>query len=93
MTSPRASNPRYGWTIVAVFAVTETVSWGVLYYAFAVFQVPMQRDLGWSKAELTGAYSLALATSALAAFPVGRWLDRHSPRSLMTLGSLGGARS
>jgi MFS family permease len=91
MTSPRAFNPRYGWTIVAVFAVTETVSWGVLYYAFAVFQVPMQRDLGWSKAELTGAYSLALATSALAAFPVGRWLDRHSPRSLMTLGSLGGA--
>jgi hypothetical protein len=42
-------DPRYGWTIVAVLAVTETVSWGVLYYAFAVFQVPMQHELGWSK--------------------------------------------
>jgi MFS family permease len=81
----------YGWTIVAVLAVTETISWGVLYYAFAVFLPSMQHELGWSKTELTGAFSLALATSALAAFPVGHWLDRHSPRPLMTLGSLGGA--
>jgi MFS family permease len=87
----RRANPRYGWTIVAVLAVTETVSWGVLYYAFAVFLTPMQRDLGWSRFALTGAFSVALATSALAAFPVGRWLDRHSPRPLMTLGSLSGA--
>jgi MFS family permease len=82
---------KYGWTIVAVLAATETVSWGVLYYAFAVFLPSMQRSLGWSKTELTGAFSLAVATSALAAFPVGRWLDRHSPRPLMTIGSLGGA--
>jgi MFS family permease len=85
------ADPRYGWTIVAVLAVTETVSWGVLYYAFAVFLLPMQHDLGWSKAELTGAFSVALGTSAVAAFPIGRWLDRSSPRPLMTLGSLGGA--
>ena len=91
MNGAGETDPRYGWTIVAALAVTETVSWGVLYYAFAVFQVPMQHELGWSKSELTGAFSLALATSALAAFPVGRWLDRHSPRPLMTLGSLAGA--
>jgi MFS family permease len=89
--SRRASEARRGWKIVAVLAVSETVSWGVLYYAFAVFLPAMQRSLGWSKTELTGAFSVALATSALAAFPVGRWLDRHSPRPLMTLGSLVGA--
>src|SRR5919198_3105872 len=87
----RAADPRYGWTVVAVLAVTETVSWGVLYYAFAVFLPSMQQSLGWSKTELTGAFSVALATSALAAFPVGRWLDRHSPRPLMTLASFAGA--
>src|SRR5437667_5546227 len=88
---PRGSDPRYGWTIVGVLAVTETVSWGVLYYAFAVFLPSMQHSLGWSKTALTGAFSTALATSALVAFPVGRWLDRHSPRPLLTLGSLAGA--
>jgi MFS family permease len=87
----RRAEQRYGWTIVGVLAVTETVSWGVLYYAFAVFLTPVQRDLGWSRSALTGAFSVALATSALAAFPVGRWLDRHSPRPLMALGSLAGA--
>ena len=34
------------WAIVAALSVTETVSWGILYYAFAVFLVPMQRELG-----------------------------------------------
>src|SRR5919201_1790754 len=50
MTAPRgtgrAPDPGYGWTIVTVLAVTETVSWGVLYYAFAVFLPTMQRTLG-----------------------------------------------
>jgi MFS family permease len=78
----------YGWVVAGALAATETVSWGVLYYAFSVFLVPMQRDLGWSAAALTGAYSLALLISGVAAPFVGRWLDRHGPRTLMTAGSL-----
>lgn len=81
----------YGWVVVGTLATTETISWGILYYAFAAFLVPMQRELGWSTAALTGAYSLALLISGLAAIPVGRWVDRHGPRLLMTLGSIGGA--
>jgi MFS family permease len=81
----------YGWVIVGTLATTETISWGILYYAFAAFLVPMQHELGWSTAALTGAYSLALLVSGLAALPVGRWVDRHGPRLLMTLGSSGGA--
>ena len=78
----------YGWRIAATLAVTETVSWGILYYAFAVFLVPMQEETGWSLALLTGAYSLALLLSGVAAPVVGRLLDRHGPRVLMTFGSL-----
>jgi MFS family permease len=81
----------YGWVIAATLAVTETASWGILYYAFAVFLAPMQRDLGWSTAAITGAYSLALLTAGLAAPFVGRWLDRHGPRALMTAGSIAGS--
>ena len=79
-----------GWGIVGALSVTETVSWGILYYAFAVFLIPMQRELGFSIAELTGAFSLALLVSALAGIAVGRYLDRHSPRGLMTAGSIAG---
>src|SRR2546430_16573099 len=77
----------YGWTMLLTVSFTEMISWGVLYYAFTVFLKPMQASLGWSTAELTGAFSLALFCSAGAAFPVGRWLDRHGTRLLMTLGS------
>jgi MFS family permease len=81
----------YGWVVVGTLATTETISWGILYYAFSAFLVPMQRELGWSTAALTGAYSLALLVSGLAALPVGRWVDRHGPRLLMTVGSIAGA--
>jgi MFS family permease len=87
-TAARARLPYYGWVITGTLAVTETVSWGVLYYAFSVFLVPMQEDLGWSPAALTGAYSLALLVSGLSAPVAGRWIDRHGPRALMTTGSL-----
>ncbi|MEA2529422.1 MAG: hypothetical protein QOG89_1066 [Thermomicrobiales bacterium] len=78
----------YGWVVAGTLAVTETVSWGVLYYAFSVLLVPMRDELGWSAATLTGAYSLSLLISGLAAPFVGRWLDRHGPRGLMTAGSV-----
>lgn len=78
------------WGIVGALSVTETVSWGILYYAFAVFLLPMQQELGWSAAQLTGAFSLALLVSAVAGIGVGRHLDHHSPRAVMTAGSTAG---
>ena len=77
----------YGWYVVAALCVTETVTWGIIYYGYPVFLRPMESDLGASRVAITGAFSLGLAVSALAALPVGRWLDRHGPRALMTLGS------
>ena len=53
--------------------------------------MPMQEEMGWSRTALTGAYSVGLLVSALAAPLAGRWLDRHGPRGLMSLGSAVGA--
>lgn len=73
---------------MAGLSITETVSWGILYYGFPVMLRPMETDLGFSRVELTGALSIGLLTSALAALPVGRWIDRHGARGIMTLGSI-----
>jgi predicted MFS family arabinose efflux permease len=51
----------------------------------------MQRELGRSASELTGAFSLALLVAGVAGVGVGRYLDRHGPRALMTAGSVAGA--
>lgn len=79
----------YGWTIAVVLAITETVSYGVIVYAFTVFITPMEADLGWSRAEISGAFSLFFLITGIFAFPVGYWLDKHGSRLLMTVGSIG----
>lgn len=84
MSRPRVYD---GWVIVAGLCVTETISWGILYYGFAVFVRTLEEELVASRAEVTGAFSAGLLVAALAAVPVGRWLDRHGPRGLMTAGS------
>src|SRR5882724_9569355 len=83
----RDTRVHYGWFVVAALCVTETVTWGIIYYGYPVFLRPMEDALGASRVAITGAFSLGLAVSALAAVPTGRWLDRHGPRGLMTLGS------
>jgi MFS family permease len=82
-----------GWRMVWALSVTCTVAYGVLFYAFAVFVVPMREDLGVSTGQLSGALSLAIAVNGAAAIWVGRHLDRHGARWLMTGGSLLGAVS
>jgi len=77
----------YGWVIVAAVSITETVTWGIIYYGFPVFLRPMEQDLGASRVAITAAFSIGLGVAALAALPVGRWIDRHGGRGLMTVGS------
>jgi MFS family permease len=79
----------YGWNIAVTLAITETISWGIIFYAFSVFITPMEAELGWSRTQLTGGFSLALLIAGAMAFPVGTWIDRHGSRLLMTAGSIG----
>jgi hypothetical protein len=71
----------YGWWMVAGLAVTELVSWGVLVYAFSVLVVPMRAELGWSTAQLNGAYTTGVAVSGLVAVPVGAGCSATAPEA------------
>jgi len=80
----------YGWVLAGGLGLTTTVSWGIVFYAFSVFLQPMEAELGWSRAQLSGAFTVALLVSGGAAVPLGRWIDRHGARTLMTAGSCAG---
>lgn len=84
----RLRDPR--WQRVLTLAFTETISWGILYYAFSVLLVPMEEALGAGRAQLSTAFSIAIVARALSAPAAGSWVDRHGVRSLMTAGSLAG---
>lgn len=81
----------HGWRIAWALAVTQTVGYGVLYYAYSVFTVPMELELGLGRAATSGAFSVALLLSGVAAAPIGRWVDARGARVPMSAGSLLGA--
>lgn len=79
---------RDGWPLVAMLSFAQLVSWGTIFYGFPLFVVPMEAELGWSRGTLNGALSLGLLVAGVAAYPVGRRIDSHGGRAVMTLGSL-----
>jgi MFS family permease len=79
-----------GWRAVVALGLAQIVCWGVVYYVFAVVQVPMRAELGWTTAQTSGAFSLALLISAVCGVAIGRWLDRHEPRLVLVGGPVAG---
>jgi len=77
--------------LLAGLSITETVSWGAYYYAFAVFVAPMETELGWSRSATSAAFSIGLTSWAAAAPWAGRAVDGGRVRLLMTGGSCLGA--
>jgi MFS family permease len=84
----RLNGVYYGWVLAVMLGITQTITWGIAYYGFSSFMPAQEADLGWSRGQMSGALSVAMLLSGLAAAPVGHWLDHHGPRLLMTLGSV-----
>ncbi|MDZ7917245.1 MAG: MFS transporter [Rhodococcus sp. (in: high G+C Gram-positive bacteria)] len=74
--------------VLVALCLTEITSWGILYYAFPVLSVAISRDTGWSSAVIVAAFSVSQLAAAAVGIPVGRILDRHGPRWVMTAGSV-----
>ncbi len=78
--------------IVWPLAIAQIIMWAAMYYMFPALLLEWERDLGWSKTELSGAFTLALVMSAVLAPGVGRIIDRGFGRRIFTgsaiLGSL-----
>ena len=68
--------------------IGQCVNWGVLYYAFAVLVLPLERELGVPTWVITGAFSAALLTSAAVAPAVGRWSDQGRGATVMQAGGV-----
>jgi MFS family permease len=72
-----------GWLSLA-----QLITWGSIFYTFALLVEPLERELGLTRADSSLAFSIALLAEGLLAYPVGRWIDRGHERAVMTGGSL-----
>lgn len=77
----------YGWTLLVALGVITIISYGTIQYFFGVLVLPVGRELGWSRAELSLSYSIALVVSGLLGYPIGRWVDRHGARTVLACGA------
>ena len=80
--------PDVPWTPVWVLCLTHVISWGTLYYAFAIFLHPTGAGQGWTQQQMVGAYSLSLLISGVCAYPVGRLIHGFGGRTVMSIGSV-----
>ncbi len=60
---------------ILYLAMAQTLAWAGLYYIFPALLVRWEQTLGWSKADLTGAITLALFLSACASPVAGKLID------------------
>lgn len=82
--NPLPQHPR----LVLWLSLAQLISWGSIFYTFALIMAPVERELGLSRAQSSLAFSLALLVEGLLAYPVGRWIDRGHERIVMTAGSV-----
>ena len=97
MSRAAASPTRAGWRgrltdpmVSAVFAlgITQITAWGTSYYCLGVLAGPISQDTGWSRGFVFLGFTVALLAMGLVSSAVGRAVDRHGARAVMTLGTL-----
>ena len=79
--------PGYRATVAAL-SLGQLLSWAALYYGFTSFVLPMQADLGWSKPQLMGAFTLGLAVWGATSYGAGAAIDAGHGRAVMSGGAL-----
>lgn len=77
----------HGWIVVAGAFLILFMAYGTQ-YAFGVFFAALVEEFGWSRASLSGIFSLYAFTYSVFALVSGRLTDRWGPRAVIATGGL-----
>jgi len=77
----------YGYAIVAAAFILQAMGFGI-FYSFGVFFDALHLEFGWSRATISGAFSLCSLSGGILGIMAGRMSDRFGPRSVTTICSL-----
>ena len=75
---------------IVLLALGETLIWAAIFYVFPALLLRWEQGLGWSKADITGAITLAILMSAFTAPLAGRLIDRGHGAVMMGLSAFVG---
>lgn len=75
----------YGWLIVLVAFLTIGITYGTK-GAYGVIQLSMLEDLGWTRAEVAGAFSVNMFVYAVVVLFMGKVMDKIGVRNILIIG-------
>jgi hypothetical protein len=73
---------------VLALGITQITAWGTSYYCLGVLAGPIARDTAWSRGFVFLGFTVALLAMGIVSNAVGRAIDRHGGRAVMTLGTV-----
>ena len=74
------------WWLVIFGCITHAVNTGFCYFGMSAFFPSIEREFGWSRTAISGAFSLARIESGLLGPIEGYFVDRVGPRRIMYIG-------
>ena len=78
----------YGWWLLAAVVPAQAVLTGVSFWSFGLYIKPLEDQFGWSRAEVSLGFSVALLISGLTAPLVGKAIDVYGPRRVIVIGAV-----
>lgn len=69
--------------VIYFLAIGQTLAWATIYYVFPALLLRWEADFGWSKADLTGAITMAVLISAALSPVAGKIIDRGRGAEMM----------
>jgi MFS family permease len=73
---------------VCALGITQITVWGTSYYCLGVLAKPIGDDTGWSRGLVFLGFTVALLVMGIVSTSVGRAIDRHGARIVMTIGTV-----
>lgn len=78
----------HGWMVLGVGTVAMALGSGLSMGAFGLYVGPLEDEFGWTRAEVSLAFSFALLSSGLVAPLVGHWIDARGARIVILTGTV-----
>src|SRR5688572_26719101 len=76
----------YGWWVLTGCVLIMPVISGLAAWSSGLYVRPLEREFGWSRAEVSIGFSAAILFAGIAGPFIGRWIDRYGPRSALLVG-------
>jgi MFS family permease len=78
----------YGWWVLCATALTEMLAIGSTSYAAGLFVLPLEHDLGLSRADASSSIPILFTGGALMSLLVGYLLDRFAVQRIISVGAI-----